>query len=161
MKTHGVFGIRWHLLVVVLALGLPCACGPANAPAVVANPVRQSLAEQVLLARKLPLQLRFNPAQCPCPPFEIRVGQRWWRVELSANDNDALANWLEFLGQSAAETLPIAVQIDGVLEREIVRTPAGAYALKVDVAKIVEPLPPPPPPVVAPPLPADPQPAAP
>ncbi|MBM4342291.1 MAG: hypothetical protein FJ100_02815 [Deltaproteobacteria bacterium] len=130
------------------------ACGPLQGPAVVANPVRHSLDQQVALARKQPLQLRFNPALCNCPPFEVRVGERWWRAELSSPDAEALAAWIDYLAAAAGDVLPVAVAVEGALERDILRTSTGAYALRVDVVRIVEPLPPPPPPVVPPPEPA-------
>lgn len=140
---------KWALLALVGA-----SCGPVQAPAVVANPVRHSLDQQLALARKHPPLLRFNPALCNCPPFEVRVGQRWWRAELGGADAEALAGWIDFLGSSAGDTLPVPVVVEGTLERDILRTATGAYALKVDVTRIVEPLPPPPPPVVPAPEPA-------
>ncbi len=130
--------------LVALALG----CGPVQAPAVVANPVRHSLDQQLTLARKQPPQLRFNPALCNCPPFEVRVGERWWRADLTSADPEVLSGWMDYLGSSAGDALPVAVVVEGTLERDIWRTATGAYALKVDVVRIVEPLPPPPPPVV-------------
>ncbi len=34
-------------------------------------------------------EARYNPTPCPCPPFELRVDDRWVRVVLVFSDEDS------------------------------------------------------------------------
>lgn len=34
-----------------------------------------------------PASLRYNPVDCDCPPFEVRIGERWVRVLPTANED--------------------------------------------------------------------------
>ncbi len=119
------------------------ACSGETVARVQPNPVRHDY-EQRLLAvdTKVPLTLRFNPAPCNCPAFELQLGERWLRAELTASDLDRLNAWMTWLAATPPEALPVAVTIMGRIDRELQRTAQGAYAVRIDVAEILTPEPP-------------------
>lgn len=62
-----------------------CASGP---PPVVASPTTQ---EPRLSVPSLPsgsAQLRYNPARCPCTPWEVKLSSGWERVQLMDGTED-------------------------------------------------------------------------
>jgi hypothetical protein len=120
------------------------ACAAETAVRVEPNPVRQAWEQRLgKLDRLAPLDLRFNPAPCNCPPFELRLDDRWLRAELASSDSDRLATWLAFLTALPEEAGPAVVQVRGRVDRDVVRTAQGDYAVRVEVTEIVAPLPPP------------------
>ncbi len=106
--------------------------------------VRQQLEQQVDLARKAPLVLRWNPAPCDCPPFEAQLSGGWIRAELRGGDLEKLQQWTAFLTSLPPESLPVAVAVRGQLERGVWRLANGTYAARVDMAEPLSPLAPPP-----------------
>lgn len=107
--------------------------------------VRQQLEQQVDLARKAPLELRWNPAPCACPSFEVRLASGWLRAELQASETEKIHQWTTFLAATPLEALPVPVAVQGRLERGIYRLSNGNFACRVEVTEAVGPLPPPPP----------------
>lgn len=105
--------------------------------------VRQQLAQQVDLARKAPLVLRWNPAPCDCPPFEAQLSGGWIRAELRGGDLEKLQQWTAFLASLPPESLPVAVAARGQLERGVWRLANGNYAARVELAEPLSPLAPP------------------
>jgi hypothetical protein len=102
------------------------------------------LEQQVDLARKAPLVLRWNPAPCDCPPFEAQLSGGWIRAELRGGDLEKLQQWTAFLTSLPPESLPVAVAVRGQLERGVWRLANGTYAARVDMAEPLSPLAPPP-----------------
>ena len=144
--------MRLRVALTALLLWLPVAACSGSPAKVEANPVRRQLEDALAaLDSNAPLPLRFNPAPCDCPVFELRLGERWLRADLEAGDGERLAAWIAWLGQTPPEALPVGVQVRGRPERELLRTAQGAYAARIEVAEIVEPLPPPEPTEVEPP----------
>ena len=94
------------------------------------------------VARKAPLELRWNPAPCVCPPFEVRLGSSWVRAELQARDTEKIQQWTAFLTTTPPEALPVPVAIQGRLEPGIFRLANGNFACRVEVIEVVGPLPP-------------------
>ncbi len=140
-------GPRWPLQLgaVAWAAGWLAACsGPDSQLA--APTVRQQLEQQVDLARKGPLDLRWNPAPCACPPFEVRTAEGWLRAELQASETEKIQQWTAFLSATPLEALPVPVAVQGRLERGIYRLTNGNFACRVEVTEVIGPLPPPPPP---------------
>jgi hypothetical protein len=120
------------------------ACGSAPTRPAEPQQVRQGIASDVAaLSTDAPLELRFNPAPCECPLFEVRLGTTWVRAEVSVDDVDRGAAWLAFLNAMPVEHLPVAVRALGRVDRDVVRTTQGSYAVRVDLRTLVSPLPPP------------------
>ncbi|MSP90961.1 MAG: hypothetical protein EXR79_04025 [Myxococcales bacterium] len=90
-----------------------------------------------------PLRLRYNPAPCDCPPFELLTEEGWVRAELSG-DADRLAVWTAHVAHLAGSG-PLRSEVRGKVERELLRTVQGAYAVRIDVKEpLTPPLPAPP-----------------
>jgi hypothetical protein len=122
--------------VVVVALG---ACGAAETTDP-ENPLRVEL-EQAIAQQDVqqPLNLRFNPAACACPPVEVLLSGHWLRAEV--NGPPELDAWLTRVAKTAPESLPVPLQVVGKLERDVLRTPQGSYAARVEVTQLVQQLP--------------------
>ena len=116
------------------------ACGAAETTDP-ENPLRAELQQAIAkLDAQQPLNLRFNPAACACPPLEVQLAGQWQRAEVSGPP--ALDAWLASVAKTAPENLPVPLQVLGRLEREVLRTPQGSYAVRLEVTQIA-PLPPP------------------
>ena len=127
-------------LAQALALALALACSSGGPAQVEPNPVRRALESDLAgLDLKAPLELRYNPAPCDCPPFELHAGRRWVRAELGAAEPDKLARWIAWLAQTPLDALPVAVQVRGKPDRDVVRTAQGSYAVRLEVLEIVAP----------------------
>lgn len=127
----------------MLAAALAQLAGCSTAPGQVqVLSVRQQLEQQVDLARKAPLVLRWNPAPCDCPPFEAQLAGGWIRAELHGGDVERLQQWTAFLAATPPEALPVAVAVRGQLERGVASLANGNFAVRVDVAEPLQPLPP-------------------
>ena len=74
----------------VVVLGLGCASTPDKAPAVISFEKsrsgvwssHESALETAEAANAYDVKLRYNPARCDCPKYEIEVYGRWVRVYL-------------------------------------------------------------------------------
>jgi len=127
----------WRTAIAVLSL---CACGSAAVAPNEPNPLRRELERDLAhIDATQALELRFNPAPCNCPGFELRVGERWVRAEINRSEGDMVTIWLAWLAQTPIEALPVPVSLLGRVEREILRTAQGSYAVRIDVREIVAP----------------------
>jgi hypothetical protein len=71
--------------VTIILLAMACA-GCAGAPLSSAEKALKRTSELVSLWSEVTeAPLRYNPARCDCPEFEIRLGDRWHRIVI-AND---------------------------------------------------------------------------
>lgn len=70
-------------------IALLTACGGAK---VVDKPAPAPTYEELVLARAEAAadvsthDLRYNPTTCRCPPFEVKLGEHWQRVDLAIDD---------------------------------------------------------------------------
>jgi hypothetical protein len=124
-------------------LGLMVLAAACAAPPVVRlepNPERQAW-QQRLASRDAaaPLVLRYNPAPCNCPAFELQLAERWLRAELVEAD----PAWLAWLAATPPESWPVTVQAGGRVTPQLLRTSGGLYAIRIDKVTVVSPLPPP------------------
>jgi hypothetical protein len=137
-----------------LLLALASACSGETVARIEPNPVRRGIETGLhALDTKAILPLRFNPAPCNCPAFELHLGEQWVRAELSASDTDRWSAWTGWLAATPPELLPVEVQLRGRVDRDVQRTAQGAYAVRVEILEIVGPLPPQSPDVVPSPVP--------
>lgn len=120
--------------------GALLSCSAAGGPASHPNPVKAALEAQLDIARKAPLVARWNPAPCACPAFEVQLGQQWVRAEMYMADGERFLSWLEFLGGTAMEALPVPVELEGRIDRDLLRTNTGNYAVRVEVTAILSPI---------------------
>ena len=119
--------------------GLPAPLSPEEA-----------LQAAALLQVEAPHQvLRYNPAPeaCGCPRFEVRIGERWWRVRiylraLTEEDYDAaLARYAERLAAGDVRH----IYATGDLDDEVpVVCPNGSYGVEMRVDGLFDRPPPPP-----------------
>jgi hypothetical protein len=135
---------RRGVLPSAIALASLAAVVACSAPRVViapANPVRSTLEAQIVaLPGDAPLLLRYNPAPCDCPAFELLLAERWLRAELvTSSSTDSLGRLLTWLGEQPPEQWPIAVYVRGGVDRDVVRTGQGAYAVRIEVVDVIEP----------------------
>jgi len=142
MKTTSLAACLARYLATVCLGYFATGCS-SESIARVPNPVRHAF-EQGLrtVDANIPLELRFNPAPCNCPAFELQLADRWLRAELTANDLDRLNAWTNALAATPPEALPIAVTVRGKIDRDLQRTAQGAYAVRIDVTEILSPAPP-------------------
>ncbi len=117
------------------------ACGSTPPVAAPANPLRARLeAALAALPTDAPLSLRYNPAPCDCPAFEMPLDGAWLRVELVASGNvPELPRLLDWLAAQPPERWPIGLSLRGALERELLRTSSGTYAARLDVTAVLGP----------------------
>ena len=122
-------------LAVTVVATLLAGCGGADV-AEQDNPVRMRLEQ---LVAQTPAEqtwtARYNPTTCACPPLEVRVGDTWLRAEL-AGDPEIWRLPLAALARVPLEDLPVAVELQGRVQKTLLRTPAGTYAVRVDVARV-------------------------
>lgn len=84
--------------------------------------------------------MRYNPADCNCPLFELAVDDRWLRADVAVDE--ALQPWLTWLASTPPETWPTAVQGTGRVSRTLLRTEAGLYGVRIERFQVIAPLPP-------------------
>jgi hypothetical protein len=133
---------RWWWPLFVMACSAPQVAPP--------SPQTERLAWQQRLATldpTAPLALRYNPADCNCPAFELAVGERWLRAEVVPDE--ALQPWLGWLAGQPPEAWPVAVQAAGRVNRTLLRTESGLYAVRIDRLQVLSPLGPLAPPAAA------------
>ena len=144
------WGLRGALLLVAVACSGP-ATGGQPAPV---NPVRLLLEKQIAgLAADGPLQLRYNPATCDCPVFELRLESSWirahWRNQAAAEFEPVVRSLIAL----AADRWPVPLSLKGQVDPEVLRTPVGQYAVQFTASEVIQAPPPAPPAAVAPPPP--------
>jgi len=128
MKYLAIFGL------------LLCCARCSGADVVEPNAVRREIqASLSSLDQTQPLDLRYNPVSCNCPPFELRLGQHWLRAELAGAEGEKYASWLAWLSLTPLEALPTAVKAKGTVERELLRTSQGNYAVRIEISEIQSP----------------------
>lgn len=91
--------MKRYLTILVVLLCAACASSSAK-------PGEEATAEPVV--EQTQFKVRYNPADCACPPYEVQVGDRWQRVFFDIEDRtqiDALQN------ASALETLVISARL--------------------------------------------------
>lgn len=142
MKRSRAVDLLQTALVLLMGAASLASCSQAPGQPQVLS-VRQQLEQQVDLARKAPLVLRWNPAPCDCPPFEAQLSGGWIRADLRGGDLEKLQQWTAFLASLPPESLPVAVSARGQLERGVWRLANGNYAARVDIAEPLSPLAPP------------------
>lgn len=89
MKT--THPVDWTVVLAAVGLVVGCASGPTN-DQLRANPYSVfSMAEAVSAAGEQgDLELRFNPANCECPPWEAKISERWIRTLLTATSDEGM-----------------------------------------------------------------------
>ncbi|MCB9738049.1 MAG: hypothetical protein H6747_02200 [Deltaproteobacteria bacterium] len=147
-----MIGRAARTFVAVGLLTLLLGCSAPRAPSSPKYAVKDGLeAALAQLPADAPLTLRYNPAPCDCPAFELQLGTGWLRAELvAASTAVRLAELVAWLAQQPAAQWPIAVKVRGSAERELLRTTQGIYAVRVEVAAVITPQPPAPAPAAEP-----------
>lgn len=87
----------------------------------------------------VPLSLRYNPAPCACPAFEVKLAGRWVRANWPGVRTAPWAVLAKRLAATSAPQWPIALRVLGRIDREVRRTSAGAYAVTIEVTELVKP----------------------
>lgn len=119
---------------------LLCCARCSSADVVEPNAVRREIQASISsIDQSKSLDLRYNPVSCNCPPFELRLGQHWLRAELAGTESEKYAPWLAWLNLTPLEALPTAVKAKGNVERELLRTAQGNYAVRIEISEIESP----------------------
>lgn len=120
-------------------LAVLAACAAPQTPLAPLQPERQAWQARLsALDPTAPLVLRYNPADCNCPAFELALGEHWLRAEVAADET--LQPWLAWLASAAPETWPIPVQATGRVGRTLLRTETGAYGVRIDRLQVIAPI---------------------
>lgn len=136
---------RTASLVAWLALGsLTTAVLGCSTTGRTATPVRSSPQDEArALAQsltRLPFVLRYNPAPCVCPAFEVRTTGPWLRTELDVTGLPDGPAWLDALAQVPLERLPVPVDVAAEPDGELYRTWSGTWSTRLVVQAIRGPL---------------------
>jgi len=125
------------LLTAAASAGL-LACGPATQNKAPPNPVRAGIEQAIkALPASEPLRLRYNPAACNCPVFELRIGDRWRRASWSNADAEPFAETMKAITASDPERWPIHLLVQATVDPDIARTAQGDYAVRFEVTKLL------------------------
>ncbi|TNF31518.1 MAG: hypothetical protein EP329_12215 [Deltaproteobacteria bacterium] len=117
------------------ALLLGCASTEHGEPKV--DPAHQwasTVRERIVAARDQPsYTLRYNPAACDCPPFEIRLGEVWHRVLFAgAGPDDETIQALDAAVQDArARRVNATWQIQGSLDDALTTCARGLLVVSL------------------------------
>lgn len=137
-RTH------FRALGVLVLVGLLAACAAPKRPAAGTDgmpTLEEELRAAARLTAELPYQtVRFNPTPeaCACPPFEVLVGERWWRARLDGptpSEGPALPEQLAVLAKAAWERGEVRVYYTvGRLDDDpLVACRNGRYGFEVRV----------------------------
>lgn len=127
----------------LLCVLLACGGNPAAPKAPPVNPVREQIEAQVrALEDNAQLELRYNPAACDCPPFELRLPGGWVRAAWSNADAPQHKELVASLLATAPEKWPIPLRLLGKVDPEVARTARGAYAVRLESSRVLAPAPP-------------------
>lgn len=130
--------IRRWLAASAFAL-VACSGAPPAAAPPPANPVRLLLQEQIAARpADAPLQLRYNPASCDCPAFELLLAGRWIRADWRNQAAPEFASTARAIAATPADTWPVPLRFKGSIDGDIVRTAQGQYALRFRVTEIMQ-----------------------
>ena len=125
------------VLVGIIAIAAGCSSNQ-NAKEEPLNPVRNRIETAIAgLHSDEPVQMRYNPAACDCPAFEIRLANRWVRAVWTNANLPRFTTLRDRLVNSGPEKWPQAILAKAQVETEPVRTVQGVYAVRVEVARIV------------------------
>ena len=149
--------MRFVALALTLLLaacgGAPAAGDSGEQPEEPQVPLLERLRLDASQSAEEPFQtLRYNPTAsgCACPPFELRIGGRWWRVDLTPLRPEELA--LPELATRAAEDLaagrtPHYYVVGTLYDDPVGLCPNGRYGFELRVESVHYDAPPPPAPL--------------
>ena len=114
-----------------------CSGGPQKVTAQKPNPLRDRLLQVIAQSSEnAPLQLRYNPAACNCPDFEVRVDKQWVRTQWRNGGEPQFAAILKAVRNSPPSQWPVSMLVEGKFEGRVWRTEQGVYSLSLEVSKI-------------------------
>ena len=140
--------------IVVCLLGSSWGCSaPAPPPqAKPTNPTRTHIELAIkTLKPDASLPVRYNPAACDCPPFELRLSSGWIRAgwtNINAQENRALRVQLK---ATQPAQWPVNLLLKGSVDNEVMRTSQGQYAVRITSTAVVNEAPKPQPGAAPPP----------
>ncbi|MCO4761026.1 MAG: hypothetical protein KC502_05945 [Myxococcales bacterium] len=120
----------------LILLFVGCGGQPANRVPTHAARARITTAIATL-DKTAPLRLRYNPAPCACPLFEVRVGKRWLRAAWPGLRDEKWAGLAGKLAATSARQWPVELRVQGQVDAEVLRTRAGSYVVTIDVSELV------------------------
>lgn len=122
----------------IVAVLLVAGCGKPDACRALLDEMVKKVV--TVTAQSEPARLRYNPAGCDCPPFELRVEDRWVRVELVESEDPARP-LPDFIAQCKAEAASLASYEVGLsLDSSTpVRCPNGTWYFSVVLGPVPEP----------------------
>lgn len=121
------------LMVSLMALG--CAGAELSETPSAASSYHATVAARVEAARTATsYRLRFNPTDCRCPVFELRLGDRWHRVDLAvgASEDPSLVALVAATDETD-EQLGRTYSVDGVLTAQVGRCGAGTAVVTLEL----------------------------
>ncbi len=136
--VRGAPGRVDHALLLAAALALVgCSASAPERPAPQQRSVRAGLLSAIdALDPAQPLAVRYNPAPCACPPFEVALGHRWVRARWPSLRDERWRSLSVRLAATSASDWPVSLTVVGRVERELRRTRGGVYAVTLDVAEV-------------------------
>jgi len=133
--------MRVEVAIVMASASIGCATSPERGEPT----YRDRVERRVELAwEEARFVLRHNPTTCNCPPFEVRLGATWQRVELVASsgepeDDEVIAELGRLVETSEAEGSLLNVTVMGRLEEALGECGRGAlFVSLVPVGLVLE-----------------------
>ncbi len=124
----------------MMGLCVVTACGSAAPAPASAHHARDRILSAVeALDSAVPLRLRYNPAPCACPAFEVDLGGRWVRASWPAARQPPWTELAQRLAATSAQQWPVSLRVMGRIDREVQRTRAGGYAVSIEVTELLTP----------------------
>ena len=132
-------GLR-HAVPVILALAAVATIGCATTPTSPRDYARDRL-ETVVDQHKAgtSFRVRLNPAACDCPPFELRLGEVWYRAFLEPPDDDGPVGALRVrLLEAESAGLVATATVTGTLSGGVRKAPNRMLCPVLQVTALCE-----------------------
>lgn len=127
------------------ALALVSCAGATAVPAetVPLTPVEETRTLLQAAALSTWVEARYNPCDCPCPPFEVRLGDRWLRALVRPEADPPTTLLLAAAAEDLAGGRIPTYAIIGTLDDSVRRCSTNALVVRVDATDWSPQVPPP------------------
>ncbi|HAN30808.1 MAG TPA: hypothetical protein DCQ06_04355 [Myxococcales bacterium] len=123
--------------LVLAILALSCASPQTSRQPTLQDKLQEEL---VAVAAQTELQLRYNPAQCDCPSFELKLNKRWLRTNWLDWQNATWAQLRQILSGLNVDKLPPRLRVKGnIVLDSLHQDTRGLFQVDVEVLEVLSP----------------------